>query len=57
MAEFGAREIDEDGYEVIRNRPIPKGIKCGECGMKFDHGVAYGYWCPSQTCPVQPKAT
>lgn len=50
---MGEKEIDEDGYEVVRNKG-PKGQKCGECGMKFDYGKAYGYYCPRQGCPMQP---
>lgn len=49
----------DDGYRIIR--PMPKfaerGIKCGECGMKFDHGQAYGYACLRQNCPITPKVT
>jgi hypothetical protein len=48
-------DLDDDGYRIIR--PIPtrqeKGIKCGQCGMKFDHGRTYAYWCPRTNCPVQ----
>ena len=31
--------------------PSRKGQQCGECGMKFDYGVAYGYCCPNPRCP------
>lgn len=33
-------------------RQRPKGRQCGECGMKFDYGVAYGYCCMNSRCPT-----
>ena len=46
----------EDGYDIIKpletNR---KGIQCGKCGMRFDDGKVYGYWCSRDGCPVQLK--
>ncbi len=32
--------------------PPPKGRQCGECGMKFDYGTAYGYCCQNLRCPM-----
>lgn len=32
--------------------PLPKGRQCGECGMKFEYGKAYGYCCASTKCPM-----
>ena len=29
----------------------PKGTQCGECGMKFEYGKAYGYCCTNLRCP------
>ena len=29
---------------------------CGECGIKIPSGP-WGYCCPRNNCPVQPKAT
>ena len=53
------KEITDDGYEVVP--PLPKiqvkGSKCGECGMKFDRGKAYGFVCPNMRCPMQSKIT
>lgn len=31
--------------------PQPKGIQCGQCGMKFDYGKAYGFCCQHPRCP------
>jgi len=49
-------DTDEE-YEMIPPLPWPngkKGIQCGECGMKFDHGTTYGYVCGNQRCPIMP---
>ena len=49
-----------DGYRTIPERPeheMEKGVRCGKCGMTFDHGKAYGYACPHASCPVFVKAT
>lgn len=35
-----------------RQFPIKKGTQCGECGMKFEYGHAYGYCCPNHNCPT-----
>jgi hypothetical protein len=47
--------MDDEGYVTVPKLPeprdVPKGIKCGECGMKFDYGKAYGYCCPNTRCP------
>ena len=53
------RELNEDGYEIVRPLKMPqrKGIECGVCGMRFDDGKAYGYCCPQVNCPIQPKVT
>lgn len=32
-----------------------KGIKCGECGRKFEHGKAYGTDCDNHPCPIFPR--
>ncbi len=29
-----------------------KGRQCGQCGMKFDYDVTYGYNCGHQNCPM-----
>ena len=29
-----------------------KGQQCGQCGMKFDYGQTYGYYCGHQSCPM-----
>ena len=56
-------EITPDGYRIVNPPEIKKperevkGTQCGVCGMKFDYGVAYGYYCPVANCPVFPKAT
>lgn len=52
-------ELDKDGYRVIPPKPEvqERGIKCGTCGMKFDHDKAYGFVCFNQQCPIQPNVT
>jgi hypothetical protein len=30
---------------------LPRGAQCGECGMKFEYRVTYGYHCPLINCP------
>lgn len=53
-------KIDEEGYRIIpprKDMPQEKGVKCGECGMKFDHGKAYGFWCANINCPMQSRTT
>jgi hypothetical protein len=32
--------------------PRPKGRQCGECGMKFEYGKAYGFSCGNTRCPT-----
>lgn len=27
------------------------GVQCGECGIKFEYGKAYGYACQNSRCP------
>lgn len=41
------------GYEIIHKRSGCKGIQCGKCNMRFDNGVAYGYYCPNLDCPLK----
>lgn len=44
-------------YDVIPKLPPQraqkKGAICGECGMIFEYGKAYGYCCMSDRCPTQ----
>ena len=49
----------DDGYEIVPplSDPARKGVKCGECGMKFEDGKAYGFVCPSPRCPIQMRVT
>lgn len=51
----------DSDYDFIRPLPDPyppgkKGIQCGECGMKFDYGVSYGYACGNNRCPIHPRS-
>jgi len=40
-------------YNLVEKLPVAKkGTQCGECGMKFDYGQAYGYHCGNSRCPV-----
>lgn len=50
-------KFTSDGYKIIGNtsEKETKGICCGKCGMKFDHGKAYGYVCNRSDCPIPPK--
>jgi hypothetical protein len=55
-------DLTPDGYRIIQPMPkndfedrLEKGVQCGQCGMKFDHGKTYGYYCPHQNCPVYMK--
>jgi hypothetical protein len=29
-----------------------RGSQCGECGMKFEYGKAYGFYCGNSRCPA-----
>ena len=55
MKQTGNLMIDKDGYEVVM--PKPKGVKCGLCGMVFDYGKPYAYYCANINCPIQMRAT
>ncbi len=48
------RVIDADGYEVIPDPVCSKGVRCGRCGMTFDHDKTYGFVCQSIGCPLMP---
>jgi hypothetical protein len=50
--------VPDDNYELIPAQPVAKkGVQCGQCGMKFDHGKAYGFYCGNVNCQCQLKAT
>lgn len=38
--------------EPPQNTNIPRGMQCGQCGMKFEYGATYGYCCPNTRCPT-----
>ena len=48
--------VRDPAYDYVAPLPKqqdrPRGRQCGECGMKFDYGVAYGYSCSSTRCPM-----
>jgi hypothetical protein len=47
------RDPEYDLIPKLPERPAPKkGSQCGECGMKFEYGVAYGYCCMNPRCPT-----
>jgi hypothetical protein len=46
------RDLDYDYVAPIQQSPVKKGVQCGECGMKFDYGTAYGYCCMNARCPT-----
>lgn len=46
-------------YDFVPPLPKPgeatwvrKGTQCGECGMKFEYGHAYGFCCANSRCPT-----
>lgn len=40
-------------YELVPERPTAKrGRQCGKCGMKFDYGTGYGFYCAAIECPM-----
>lgn len=45
------RDPDYDLLPPISEAQRPKGVQCGECGVKFDYGVSYGYHCGNGRCP------
>jgi hypothetical protein len=48
----------EEVYKIILPlEPRDKGVQCGACGMKFDHGKAYGYSCNRTDCPIMCNST
>lgn len=52
--------VDRDpDYDFVPPLPKPgeatwvrKGTQCGECGMKFEYGKAYGFCCSNARCPT-----
>lgn len=61
MTEVNHPPIDctDDGYVLVpkKDKHAIKGMKCGECGMKFDYNKCYGFCCMKENCPIQPKVT
>ncbi|HWV44161.1 hypothetical protein [Pseudorhodoplanes sp.] len=47
------RDPDYDFAPPITPPTRKKGIQCGQCGMKFDYGQAYGYCCMNNNCPTR----
>lgn len=46
-----------DFIPPLQTSPMKKGTQCGECGMKFEYGQSYGFYCGNLRCPTQLKAT
>jgi hypothetical protein len=47
-----------DRIEPLPAHPMQaqkRGIQCGECGMKFEYGVSYGYACGNPRCPCATR--
>jgi hypothetical protein len=42
------KPIPKDIWDMHRKR----GSQCGECGMKFEYGQAYGFCCQNSRCPM-----
>lgn len=47
--------MDDDDYPTIPPRRTVKGVQCGVCGTRFDHGKAYGFAFWHTKCPMQMK--
>lgn len=59
LIEASAARIKRMGEETIQPDPDydfkpagKKGAQCGQCGMKFDYGKAYGFCCQQPGCPM-----
>jgi hypothetical protein len=37
---------------VLPTMLIKRGRQCGKCGIKFDYGTSYAYYCASMDCPM-----
>lgn len=52
-------EAGSGEYDIIPKLPAEraqkKGAICGECGMIFEYGKAYGYCCMNNRCPTQSR--
>lgn len=47
------RDPEYDWVPPLKDQPSGKrGTQCGECGMKFEFGKAYGYYCTNTRCPT-----
>jgi hypothetical protein len=54
------KQMTEDGYVVVPKKTpaqSAKGQMCGQCGMKFDFGRAYGLACQHPNCPMFLRVT
>ena len=56
------RDPDYDWIPPIQDQRHPwalkkVGVQCGECGMKFEYGKAYGYACCNSRCPRGVRAS
>ena len=51
--------VPDDNYDLIQPKPSAskKGVQCGQCGMKFDYGTAYGFCCGNINCPCQVRVS
>jgi hypothetical protein len=46
-------QVDKEGYEIVPPNSLKlKGVKCGVCNMKFEHGKAYGMVCTRSNCTM-----
>ncbi len=52
--------VPDPDYDYVDPLPpvaplnVPKkGQQCGQCGMKFDYSVTYGYNCGHNACPMR----
>jgi len=46
------RDRDYDWVPPIQESHAKRGMQCGQCGMKFEYGQAYGYCCMHPQCPT-----
>lgn len=43
---------DYDQTAPIAKHRAKRGRQCGQCGLKIEYGITYGYCCPTLGCPM-----
>lgn len=55
------QSVTADGYLLVDNikfgvEPAVRGVRCGECGTKFEYNKSYGGGCGNPAnCPLRSK--